>query len=108
MSLVSSDWIEEQELRKLHQIVLGLLLSSLENAIADNASSINRTDAIGRTPLSGAAAEGDDNAAQIPLDHNANPNVMNMYPCPPTYHAADRGYMSCVRQLFEASAVARL
>ena len=80
--IVASDWIEEQEFSKLHKIVLRLPLSSLEKAIADVPTSIDKTDAMGRTLLSWSAARGDHHAVQILLDYNANPNVMEMYLSP--------------------------
>ncbi len=47
----ASDWIEEQDFSKLHKIIVRLLLSSLEEAIADDPESVDVTDAMGRTPL---------------------------------------------------------
>lgn len=102
----ASDWIEEQNFGKLHKIVVGLLLSSLEEAVADNPDSIDITDAMGRTPLLWAAARGDHQAVQILLDHNADPNVMDMYLAPPISYAADRGHTLSVKLLLEAGAVA--
>lgn len=90
----------------LHKIVLDLLLSSLGKAIADDATSIDKTDAMGRTPLSWAAARGDRHAVQILLDHNADSNVMDMYLSPRVSYAADRGHTLCVKLLLEAGAVA--
>lgn len=55
----ASDWIEEQNFGNLHKIIVGLRLSSLEEAIADDPDSIDVTDAMGRTPLLWAAARGD-------------------------------------------------
>jgi len=103
---VASDWIEEQEFGKLHKIIVGLLLSSLEKGIADDPTSVDQTDAMGRTPLLWAAARGDHQAVQILLDYNANPNVMDMYLAPPVSYAADRGHTLCVKLLLEAGAVA--
>ena len=102
----ASDWIEEQNFGKLHKIILGLLLSSLEEAIADDPESIDVTDAMGRTPLLWAAARGDHQAVQILLDHNADPNVIDMYLAPPVSYAADQGHTLCVKLLLEAGAVA--
>jgi len=102
----ASDWIEEQSFGKLHKIIVRLLLSSLEEAIADNPDSIDVSDAMGRTPLLWAAARGDHHAVQTFLDHNADPNVMDMYLAPPVSYAADRGHTLCVKLLLEAGAVA--
>lgn len=102
----ASDWIEEQNFGKLHKIIVRLLLSSLEKAIADDPDSIDVTDAMGRTPLLWAAARGDHQVVQILLDHNADPNVMDMYLAPPVSYAADRGHTLCVKLLLEAGAVA--
>lgn len=100
----ASDWIEEQGFGKLHKIILRLLSSSLEEAVTDNPESIDVTDAMGRTPLLWAAARGDHQAVQMLLDHNADPNTMDMYLAPPVSYAADRGHTLCVKLLLEASA----
>lgn len=102
----ATDWIEEQEFSKLHKISVGLLLSSLEEAIADDPKSIDVTDAMGRTPLLWAAARGDHNAVQVLLNHNADPHVMDMYLAPPVSYAADRGHTLCVKLLLKAGAMA--
>lgn len=102
----ASDWIEEQNFGKLHKIILGLLLSSLEEAIADDPESIDVTDAMGRTSLLWAAARGDHQAVQILLDHNADPNAIDIYLAPPVSYAADQGHTLCVKLLLEAGAVA--
>ena len=102
----ASDWIEEQNFGKLHKIIVGLRLSSLEEAIADDPDSIDVTDAMGRTPLLWAAARGDHQAIQILLDHNADPNIIDMYLAPPVSYAADQGHTLCVKLLLEAGAVA--
>jgi len=101
----ASDWIEEQDFGKLHKIIVGLQLSSLEEGIANNPTSIDETDAMGRTPLLWAAARGDHQAVQTLLDHNANPNVMDIYLAPPVSYAADRGHTLCVKLLLEAGAM---
>ncbi len=103
---VASDWIAEQEFSKLHKIIVGLLLSPLEDAITDDPTAVDGMDAMGRTPLLWAAARGDHHAVQILLNHNANPNAMDMYLAPPVSYAADRGHTLCVKLLLEAGAVA--
>lgn len=102
----ASDWIEEQNFSKLHKLIVRLLLSSLEEAISDDPDSVDVTDAMGRTPLLWAAARGDHQAVQILLDHNADPNVIDMYLAPPVSYAADRGHTLCVKLLLEAGVVA--
>ena len=102
----ASDWIDEQNFGKLHKVIIRLLLSSLEEAIAEDPDSIDVTDAMGRTPLLWAAARGDHQAVQILLDHNADPNAMDMYLAPPVSYAADRGHTLCVKLLLEAGAAA--
>ncbi|KAL8726875.1 MAG: hypothetical protein Q9166_006427 [cf. Caloplaca sp. 2 TL-2023] len=102
----ASDWIEEQDFSKLHKIIVRLLLSSLEEAIADDPESIDVTDAMGRTPLLWAAARGDHNAVQVLLNHKADPNAMDMYLALPVSYAADRGHTLCVKLLLEAGAMA--
>ncbi|KAL8671041.1 MAG: hypothetical protein Q9224_007641, partial [Gallowayella concinna] len=102
----ANDWIEEQGFSKLHKVVVGLRLSSLEEAIADSPESIDVVDAMRRTPLLWAAARGDHHAVQVLLNHKADPNVMDMYLSPPVSYAADRGHTLCVKLLLEAGAMA--
>ncbi len=102
----ASDWVEDQNFGKLHKVVIRLLLSSLEEAVAEDPDSVDVPDAMGRTPLLWAAARGDHQAVQILLDHNADPNVMDMYLSPPVSYAADRGHTLCVKLLLEAGAMA--
>ena len=59
-----------------------------------------------RTPLLWAAARGDHQAVQILLDHNANPNILDMYLALPVSYAADRGHTLCTKLLLEAGALA--
>ena len=61
-------------------------------------------DAMGRTPLLWAAGRGGHRAVQILLDHNANPNIADMYLAPAISYAADRGHTSCVKLLLETDA----
>jgi ankyrin repeat protein len=102
----ASDWIEEQNFSKLHKIIVGFLLLDLEKEIADDPSQIDVTDAMGRTPLLWAAARGDHESIRILLDHDADPNIMDMYLAPPVSYAADRGHTLCVKLLLEAGAFA--
>lgn len=81
-------------------------MSSLEEAIDHNPDLIDLIVVMGRTPLLWAAAQEDHQAVQILLDHNADPNVTDIYISPPVSYAADRGLTLCVRLLLEASAVA--
>lgn len=102
----SSDWIEEQNFTRLHKIILQLLPLPLEQMIAQAPEELDMTDAMGRTPLLWAAARGDHKSIQLLLDHNADPNIMDMYLAPPVSYAADRGHTLCVKLLLEAGAMA--
>lgn len=59
---------------------------------------------MGRTPLSWAAAKGDERAVAILLGYGADPNSMDVQVSTPLDNAADRGYASCCRLLLEAGA----
>lgn len=97
-------FIDEAGYTKTHKIVLGLLLLSLEDEIAQNPGDINVPDAMGRTPLAWAAARGDTRAIVTLLSHGADPNIMDVQLSGPLSNAASQGHTVAVRLLLEAGA----
>ncbi|KAF4636355.1 hypothetical protein G7Y89_g1727 [Cudoniella acicularis] len=83
-----------------------LLLLPLEEVIVEAPEQVDLTDAMGRTPLLWVAARGDHKSIQILLNHNADPNIMDMYLNPPVSYAADKGHTLCVKLLLGAGAMA--
>ncbi|MCJ1261129.1 hypothetical protein MMC22_000993 [Lobaria immixta] len=70
------EYVEDRrKFTKLHQIVLQILHIDLEKELLRNRSAIDQEDADGRTPLSWAAARGDNKAVETLLRHGASPNV---------------------------------
>jgi len=96
-----SDWIDEQEYTPLHEAVIGLSSTSVEEAILQRPYDLDTPDASGRTPLSWAAIRGDARAMAILLSHGANPNVVEAHGNDVLYNATD---IECCRLLLEAGA----
>lgn len=88
----------------MHKIICGLSLGSLDEALLANPESIDGTDALGRTPILWAAAQGDATKVATLLSHGADPNILDHQLAPPVSYAADRSHAVCVRLLLEAGA----
>ena len=99
-----SDFIDEQNYTLLHRIVLGLSMQDLGEELIRHPDDINKTDAMGRTPLAWAACRGDEKAIVILLQHGARVNTLDVQHSGIVGHAADRSYATCVRLLLEAGA----
>lgn len=70
------EYVEDRrKFTRLHQIVLQILHIDLEKELLRNRSAIDQEDADGRTPLSWAAARGDNKAVETLLRHGASPNI---------------------------------
>ena len=65
---------------------------------------VNTPDAMNRTPLSWAAARGDDRAVAILLDFGADANHIDIQLTGPVSYAAQQNHANCVRLLLEAGA----
>ncbi|KAH8587891.1 ankyrin repeat-containing domain protein [Bisporella sp. PMI_857] len=87
-----SDWTENQNFTVLHKIVIGLSFQSLDEALVLYRDGIDAVDALGRTPLTWAAAR---------EDEKADPNTPDIQWTGPVSYAAERGYIVCVRLLLE-------
>ncbi|KAJ5158820.1 uncharacterized protein N7500_008471 [Penicillium coprophilum] len=98
------DFIDEARFTKIHKIVLGLSMLSLEDEIAHTPEDINVVDAMGRTALAWAAARGDTRAIVTLLSHGADPNILDVQLSGPLSNAASQGHTVAVRLLLEAGA----
>lgn len=98
------DFIGEQNYTRLHKIILGLSMASLEEEICLHQEEINTRDIMDRTPLAWAACRGDERAIVTLLSHGAEVNTLDIQHSAPVCHAADRNYVTCVRLLLEAGA----
>ena len=98
------DFVGEQNYTRLHKIILGLSMASLEEEIYLHPEMINTRDVMDRTPLAWAACRGDDRAIVTLLSHGAEVNTLDIQHSGPVGHAADRNYATCVRLLLEAGA----
>ena len=99
-----SDWVEDQNFTVLHKIVTGLRIQSLEEALVLYPDDIDAIDALGRTPLTWAAARGDEKAIATLLSYGADPNNLDTQWTGPVSYAAERGHVVSVRLLLEAGA----
>ncbi|EEP82154.1 predicted protein [Uncinocarpus reesii 1704] len=96
------DWLDEQNLPLLHQIVLGISGRDLVQELQEHPEAVNYQDAMGRTALLWAAARGDDEAVTTLLHFNADPNIMDSQHAGPVSYAADRNHTTCTRILLAA------
>lgn len=98
------DWLDDQNLPLLHQIILDLSRKDLEKELLEHPKSIDAQDAMGRTALLWAAARGDDDKVTTLLRHKADPNIMDCQHAGPLSYAADRNNTTCARILLAAGA----
>lgn len=100
----TSDFVERQNFHTIHKVVLGLLLTDLEDTILHSQEDIDVPDASGRTALEWAAARGDERAVTMLLSYGADPNAMDLKLNTPLTLAANQNHAICVRLLLEAGA----
>ncbi|KAF2248031.1 hypothetical protein BU26DRAFT_428101, partial [Trematosphaeria pertusa] len=80
-------------------------MADLEEAIPQHLDEIDALDALGRTPLTWAAARGDSRAVALLLAHGANPDILDIQLSGGVSYAAQRNHLTCVRLLLEAGAL---
>jgi ankyrin repeat protein len=97
-------WIEEQQFQPLHKIVLGFSTIDLSSILQLSTSSIDKTDAKGKTPLAWAATRGDQVLLQTLLDHGANPNTMCVTGNSPLLRAVRARSPGCILPLLRYGA----
>jgi ankyrin repeat protein len=97
-------YIEAQKFNRLHKIVLGFYVSSLEDALKDGDTNINGVDINNKTPLHWAAARGDIATTKLLLQYGADPN-QGMSPLIPVCH---HGYFDVANELVDHGAAINL
>ena len=93
------DYLESRTFPALHKTVLGLVKSNLRQQLELSTSTIDDTDADGRTALSWAAARGDFDAVNILLEFGADPNICSRRGQPPLQWAAQSPTERCAEIL---------
>ncbi|KAK3299171.1 ankyrin repeat-containing domain protein [Chaetomium fimeti] len=102
--IANKDWADEQDFPLLHRIVLGLHGKDLEQALAEDPTAVNHTDAMGRTALNWAAARGDNPSITTLLHHAADPNILDRQHSGSLSYAAEKNHTTCVLTLLTAGA----
>lgn len=98
------DGIENQRLSRVHETVLGLRAESLTEALHQDLAYLDKPDANGRTPISWAAARGNQEAASILMDHLADVHLADVSGMTPLHYAATSNSIACLELLLNAGA----
>ncbi|KAI1769395.1 ankyrin repeat-containing domain protein [Hypoxylon sp. FL1150] len=99
-----SDWADEQEFTTLHKIVTGLSARDLEAELQEHPEDIDKRDGLGRSPISWAAARGNEKDVMLLLSYGADPNILDVQLSGPVTYSADRSHAVCTRLLLDARA----
>jgi ankyrin repeat protein len=104
--IANKDWVDNQTFPLLHRIVLNLHGKPLSQALTEDPTTINHTDATGRTALHWAAARGNHHALTTLLTHGggADPNLLDAQHSSALSYAAEKDHTACVRALLAAGA----
>ena len=101
----SEDCVEELELSRFHQIVLGLLHRDLgEELSISRRPEIDYVDSRGRSALSWAALRGDSKAASLLVEAGANVNTSDSEGNTPLTYSVQSKSTSCMNILLKAGA----
>lgn len=98
------DWADEQGFTTLHRIVTGLSGKSLEEELRNHPEDIDKLDGLCRSPISWAAARGNEEHVTLLLASGANPNILDVQLSGPVTYSADRSHAVCTRLLLDAHA----
>lgn len=99
------DWADEQGFTTLHIIVTGLSGKDLEEELREHPEDIDKVDGLGRSPISWAAARGNEKHVTMLLASGANPNILDVQLSGPVTYSADRSHAICTRLLLDAHAM---
>ena len=105
---LGEDCVEEFELSRFHQIVLGLLHRDLGEELSVAPSfEVDYVDSRGRSALSWAALKGDSKAVSLLVEAGANVNISDSEGNTPLIYSVQGKYTSCMRILLKAGADAK-
>ena len=96
--------LEERELTRFHEIVLGLTSASLEQEITADITNIDSADSDGYTALMWAAQRGDSKSIDQLIQAGADLNKSNRYGMSALLYAAQAADLKCIRALLTAGA----
>ena len=100
-----TEWVEERRMfTHVHKIVLQLLALDLEKALRKKPLSVDKGDADGRTPLSWAAARGDNKSVELLLRYGASPNTPDRIGQGPLRQSLKACDSKCLQLLLEYGA----
>lgn len=95
---------ERRQFTRVHKIVNQMLCCDLEKELYGNPALVNQVDVDGRTPLSYAAARGDDSMVSILLGHGADPNIVDRIGQGPLRQSMKASESTCTRLLLNSGA----
>lgn len=98
------DWADEHEFTTMHRIVTGLSSKDLETELQLHPEDIDKQDSLGRSPISWAAARGNEGHITSLLAYGADPNILDVQLSGPVTYSADRSHAVCTRLLLDAHA----
>ena len=105
---VNDDCVEELELSRFHQIVLGLLHRDLgEELSISRRPEIDYVDSRGRSALSWAALKGDPRAVSLLVEAGAKVNISDSEGNTPLLYSVQSRYTTCMNILLKAGADAK-
>lgn len=96
-----TDYLATRSFTLIHKIVLGLNGQDLDTALGSSTSQIDIKDSRGRTPLSWAAARGDEDSVRTLLKHKADPNISDICAQCPLHYVQNT---ACAQLLIENKA----
>lgn len=96
-----SDYLSTRSFTVVHKIVLGLISTDLDPYLLGSTKEIDTKDSRGRTPLSWAAARGDEESVTTLLRHGANPNIPDVCGHFPIHYVQNT---ACAKALLEHNA----
>ncbi|KAI0455479.1 ankyrin repeat-containing domain protein [Xylaria acuta] len=100
----ANDLMLQGEFTTLHRIVTGLSSKDLETALQEHPEDIDKLDGLGRSPISWAAARGNEEHVTLLLSYGANTNILDVQLSGPVTYSADRSHAVCTHLLLDAHA----
>lgn len=100
------DWIEDQSLPPVHEIVLGLSTKQLHQELQENPDAVHTTDAQGRTALDWATARAQSDHMKLLIHHGSNCNAIDSKGHSMVLYAVDSNNPEALRIILRAGASA--